>query len=138
MSDDYLDNLSLSREEKSKILDLGVSSAPELLAMMRASPEAFEEFLGKDRSRAISGALEAAISHNERTILNRSHPRFRATGAIVNREAPSIQPPKYDVAERDRLFQQLQNLRRQHDSSPGIKRRIAELEHQLNTLLENA
>ena len=138
MGADYLENLSLSDEEKAKILHLGVSSGVELLAMMRASPQAFKGFLGDDRFDELSSTLEASLDDRERAILDRPTENFKATGAIIDREPPTIEPPQYDIGERDRLFDQLQQLRSQRDSSPETKQRIAEIEDRLNNLLENA
>jgi hypothetical protein len=128
--------LPLSAEEKAKVANLGAPSAAALLAMMRASPEAFDSYLESDLARELAAALEALISEHERAVLEAPAQWFPATGAIIGKKAPLLRPPRYDVAERDRLFEQLQRLRRQGDSSPETKRRIAELEHRLNALLE--
>lgn len=138
MGDNYLENLPLSDEEKAKIAALGATSAAALLAMMRAAPEAFNHYLGSDFSQELAAALEASISDRERAILNSAPQKFNATGAIIGKEPPEINSPPYDIAERERLFNQLQSLRQQYDSSPETKRRIAELEDQLNTLLESS
>lgn len=136
MCDNYLENLPLSAEEKAKVASLGAPSAAALLAMVRASPEAFDSYLGSDRARELAAALEASISEHERAVVDAPVPWFPATGAIIGKKAPLLRPPRYDVAERDRLFEQLQRLQRQSNSSPETRRRIAELEQRLNALLE--
>jgi hypothetical protein len=138
MYDNYLEDLPLSCEEKTKIARLGASNPAALLAMMQAAPEAFDRYLGSDRAQALASALKHLISEAEQAVLDAPAQRFCATGAIIDHEAPGLQPPRYDVAERDRLFDQLQRLRQQDDSSPATKRRIAELEQRLNTILQGA
>ncbi len=133
---DYLDDLPLSAEEKAKVAGLGASSGAALLAMIRASPEDFDSYLGSDLVRELAAALEASISEHERAVLDAPVQWFPATGAIIGKKAPLLRPPRYNVSERDRLFEQLQRLRQQGDSLPGTKRRIAKLEQRLNALLE--
>ena len=136
MYDNYLEDLPLSAEEKAGVASLGASNAAALLAMIRAAPEAFENYLGSDRTQELAVALEALISEHERAVLDSPVRWFPATGAIIGKKAPVLGPTRYDIAERDRLFEQLQRLRRQGDSSPETKQGIAELEQRLNALLE--
>ena len=104
MYDNYLEDLPLSCEEKTKIARLGASNPAALLAMMQAAPEAFDRYLGSDRAQALASALKHLISEAEQAVLDAPAQRFCATGAIIDHEAPGLQPPRYDVAERDRLF----------------------------------
>lgn len=135
MYDDYLEDLPFSREEKTKIANLGAPNAAALLAMIQAAPEVFDCYLGRD-SRALVRTLRHMISESERAVLDAPVQRFHATGAVVDQKPPVLQPPQYDIAERDRLFDQLQHLRQQGDSLPATKQRIAELERQLSTMLK--
>ncbi len=135
MFEGYLEDLPLSFEEKAKITSLGAPNPAALLAMRQANPEAFDQYLGRDRAQELAAALRHLISEPERTVLDAPVQQFRTTGAIIGRKAPLLRPPRYDVAERDHLFEQLQSLRQQEDSSPATKRRIAELEQRLNALL---
>lgn len=136
MPDDYVEDLPLSAEEKRKISSLGAPSAVALLSMMRAAPDTFEDYLGSDRTQALEVALENSVKEPERAILGSPIKRFHASGAIISRKAPLLRQPKYGVAERDYLFDQLQRLRRQSDSSPETRQRISQLEQSLNALLE--
>lgn len=138
MFENYLEDLPPSLEEKAKIDKLGAPSPAALLAMIQAAPEAFDRYLGGERAQALAEALRRLISESERALLDVPVRQFPATGAIIGRKAPLLRSPRYDIAERDRLFEQLQYLRQQKDSSPAAKRRIAELEEKLNALLEGA
>lgn len=134
--DGYLEELPLSPEVKAKVADLGATSAAALLGMVRASPKSFENYLGRTHARELRDVLETSISARERAVLDADLPSFRATGALVDRHVPTLPPPAYDIAERDRLFERLQSLRRQGDASPEARRRIAELEDCLTAMLE--
>ena len=138
MPDDYIKDLPLSAEEKAKIYGLGASSAAALLSMMRATPETFERYFGNDRTQELKAALETTVNEPERAVLDAPIQRFHATGAIIGQKVPSLRPPKYDVVKRDRLFDQLQRLRRQGNSSPETQQGISELEESLNAMLEEA
>jgi len=138
MCNDYLENLPLSLEEKKKIVSLGASNAAALLAMMQAAPEVFDRYLGTDCARELAAALEHMISESERAVIEAPVRQFHATGAIVDQKAPLLRLPKYEIAERDRLFDQLQRLRQQANPSPATKRRIAKLEQRLNSMLNGA
>jgi len=132
-----LEELPLTTEEKEKIDALGVPDAAALLAMIRAAPVALETFLCADRIRELKDLLERSLSAKERGVLEAPPPRFPISGAVLDRNPPTLRPPSYDVETRDRLFEELQSLRRKGDSSPDTKRQIAQLERSLNALLEN-
>ena len=130
--------LALSAETKAKIVQLGVPNAAALLATIRAVPEDFASYLDSSSVEKLKTMLESRLSESERAVLDAPTPRYNATGAIIGKNAPILQPPRYDLATRDRLFEQLQRLRQQANPSPETKRRTAELEQNVNTLLEKA
>jgi hypothetical protein len=136
MHKDYLEDLSLSSKEKEKIAKLGVSNAAALLAMIQAAPKEFERYFGSERSLEIAMALRKMISASERAVLDAPVRKSYATGAIIGQKAPKIQPPKYNVAERDFLFKKLQELRQKNDASPATRLTIDELEQKLNKMLQ--
>jgi hypothetical protein len=136
MYENYLEDLSLSFTEKDKIAKLGASSAAALLAMIQAAPQDFERYLGPQRCLEIAVALGKLIGDSERVVLDTPVKGFYSTGAITNRKAPKIQPPKYNIAERDFLFKKIQELRQQHDPSPATRLTIDELEQELNKMLQ--
>jgi hypothetical protein len=138
MSRDPLDHLPLKIEERKKIAALGVPNAVALLEMIQAAPGDFEIWFGRDRTRELRAMLDKSVPQQERAPLESSPPRFPAFGAILDRKSPVLREPDYDLATRDRLFEQLQHLRQKGDPSPETKRQIAQLEQSLNTLLEKA
>jgi formylglycine-generating enzyme required for sulfatase activity len=124
--EDYLENLALSQDEKDKIAALAPTGPAALLAMMQAAPEDFYRYLGRERCAVLRERLQRSLSRSERATLDAPVWKFHATGARLDQEAPSLRPPQYDVAERNRLFEELQFLRR----------RVAEIEQRLNAMLE--
>lgn len=131
----YLENLQLSKEEKEKLSRLGASNPLSLLSMINVSPDAFISFLGKERVDEITAALTTTISGTEQDILNQ--PRYhQATGAIISDDIPAIKMTSSDTDERDRVFEELKNLKQQKNPPPEMKKRIAELEDTLKSLLE--
>ena len=137
MNPKSLEELPLTAEERERIDALGVPDATALLAMIRAAPGEFQSFFGPDRTREIAALLERSLPAKELGVLEGSPPRFPISGAILDRKPPVLRSPNYDVETRDRLFEELQSLRRKGDSSPDTKRQIAQLERSLNALLEN-
>ncbi len=124
--EDYLEDMALSQDEKDKIAALAPTGPAALLAMMQAAPEDFYRYLGRERCAVLRERLQRSLSRSERATLDAPVWKFHATGARLGQEAPSLRPPQYDVAERNRLFEELQFLRR----------RVAEIEQQLNAMLE--
>jgi hypothetical protein len=138
MSRDPFDHLPLTAEEREKIAALGVPNPVALLEMVQAAPGSFETWFGRNRARELTALLEGSVSPQERIPLKASPPKFPTLGAILDRKNPALRAPDYDLATRDRLFDQLQRLRQKGDSSPETKRQIAQLEQSLNALLEKA
>lgn len=138
MALDYLENLPLSTKEKEGLAELGASSAPALLAMLKAAPEAVENYLGYKKTHDLERALEARVSEAEKRIVGGPATRSFRTGAIVSRGVPHIKPPTYNVEDRDNLFNELQRLRQHNDGSLKSRKQIEALEQRLNTLLEKA
>jgi len=136
MSNDYLNQLGLSKAERQKLTAVHASGPAELLALMHASPDAFDNLLGESRAQEISKILKSMISDDERAILQERVPAYNVHGAKVGKESPEVEAPKYDIHERDALFDELQKLRHQKASTPETRERITELENQLNRMLE--
>ena len=138
MALNYLENLPLSTKEKEGLAELGASSAPALLAMLKAAPEAVENYLGYEKTHDLARALEARVSEAEKRIVESPATRSFRTGAIVSRGVPRIKLPAYSVEERDNLFNELQRLRQHSDGSLKSRQQIEALEQRLNSLLEKA
>lgn len=136
MAQDYLESLSLSDEDKAKLQSMGMQSPFALLSIIKASPDAFEAFMGKEKTAQLAQELEAKLSEDERSLLETPLP-LRKTGAIIDRERPPLRTPSYDIGERDRLFDELQALRQRPEKTSALGKRIAELEERLNALLQD-
>ncbi|MBL7645752.1 MAG: hypothetical protein JNK74_06110 [Candidatus Hydrogenedentes bacterium] len=137
MYDDFVVTLPLSAQEKEVIYRLGAPNAAALLSMMRATPESFDALLGSERTRELQNVLEGSVSQAERDIVDAPLEPTFYTGALVDREPPSIPRPRFNVKERDYLFDQLQHLRSQEEHSASTKQHITEIEQKLNSMLED-
>ena len=67
---DYLEDLDLSDEERSKLRALGARTPLALLAMRKASASAFDLHLGSARAPAIVKQLQGLLSEDEVERLN--------------------------------------------------------------------
>ena len=136
MAYEYLNHLAASDEEKAKLVTLAARSPAALVGMMQAAPEAFSNYLGEERARHIKRQLEELLGEDERRLLDADPGRPYLTGAIIGRESPPLKPPRYDIEQRDLLFDELMRLRQQ--GGEGAKQRISVLENRLNAMLDNA
>lgn len=127
----------LSPDEAEKLESLGVQSPLELLSMIKADPAAFKRFYGAASTDALTSSLQAQVGTPGLALVHRRPQRFK-TGAIVSSRLPRLKAPGYDLAERDRLFDELQELRAHPDPSDEVQARVHELESRLNLLLEGA
>lgn len=138
MGIEFLAALGLTPEEMKKLANLGASTASALLSLTQAAPEAFENLLGKERAGAIVEKLRTQMTPEERERLSTSPPPKRfPLGARLDKAPGALPAPKFDIEERDRLFKELQSLRELDSRSRAQKERIADLEKQLNVLLES-
>ena len=136
MGPDFLDRLELSDEEREKLRGLGAGSAAALLAMRNASPGGFEKLLGRKRAERIAASLYETLTDEERRRLAIPVYQKLSTGARIDSPPPPLPKPPYDVASRDRLFAQLEELRRIPTRTPEAARRIAALEQELERLMK--
>ena len=134
----FLEKLPLSAEEKRTVAQLAAPNAAALLAMIKAAPEAVATLLGWDRTRDLEGVLVEHVSDAEKVVINAPAQRTFKTGAVISRRAPTLSPPSYRVEDRDALFAQLQELRREGGDSAEARSQIKELEQNLNELLKEA
>lgn len=130
-----MNNLPLSDDERNKLAVLGAADAQMLVEMFQASPDAFRKYLGPARSLEIIQMLRGSLTPADRRVLEGAPLARYATGAMVGDPAPALRQPAYDLAKRDRLFEELQVLRRAGDRSPEARRRAAEVERDLSALL---
>jgi hypothetical protein len=137
---EYLRHLPLSPAEGAKLSELGAPTPAALLAMVKASPEAFAGWFGSARTASLARALEALIGEEDRRVIEStpSVSEYTIGGAIIGGTAPDISQPGYDLNERDRLFEQLRQLRAVENPSALVKERASELEEELNALMRGA
>ena len=129
-------NLGLTPEEQDKIARLGISTPAAFLAMRRAAQEPFDNLFGKDRADEIASRIETELTPEEREHLASGAPRRHfPLGALLG-DPPKLVRPKFDIEERDRLFNELQALRGLSTLSADQKYRITQLEAMLNALFE--
>ncbi len=139
MQEDYLTNLDLSEIEREKISVLCPNGVAGLLGLIQAAPEDFQRYFRSERTAEIVNKLNVLVSDNDRIILSATTRNFNKSGAIIGQDAPPTIMPKYDVAERDRLFKQLQELRHQYQVEPSsiIKSNIENIEKTINMMLQS-
>ena len=128
---DFLDDLDLTAEERERLRGLGARDASGLRAMHRAAPQDFEAYFGP-RAAHILRVLDD-ISLPEPPSSAPPH------GLGARAEPPPSGPlsPRIDIALRDRLFRELQDLKsRPHSAQRDAA--IADLEDQLNVLLDES
>jgi hypothetical protein len=69
VSQEYLNDLNLSDEERAKLAKFGAKTPKALLSMRRASREAFDDYVGRGRAEAIASELEKLLTDEEREAL---------------------------------------------------------------------
>jgi len=137
MGSEFLSELSLSVEEKRKLAELGASTPAALLSLRRAAPEAFENLLGKERAKEVVEQLWNLLTPDEQAKLSTAaSPRHFPLGARLDTPRTGLPTPKFDIEKRDRIFNELQALRKLSSPSPVQRKRIADLERALNALLD--
>ncbi len=129
----YIDELPVSDEVKRKIAALGASSPEALLSLAQASPDAFDAFLGSNAD-AIRNFLRTRVSQVDQARWSSPIPSFALGARLETR--PALQEPSFDIARRDRLFDEISLLRRQPTIENQAK--LVQLEADLNTLLETS
>lgn len=138
MGSEFLSALDLTPDEKKKLANLGAATPIALLSLCQAAPEAFDDLVGKERADVIVGDLRNLLTPEEQDRLVATPPPRRfPLGARLDKGPGSLPAPKFDIEQRDRLFEELQSLRNLSSVSLTQKQRIADLEKQLNLLLES-
>lgn len=139
---DFLNAISLEDEQELSACDvryiesMGVESPRELLGLINAAHADVARVLGNVKTRALQKSLEELVGAPKSIEYRRRPPRF-ATGAVITRRKPQLKARTYDVNERNRLFDELQNLK-SRPSTNTSDARISQLEKQLNELLETS
>ena len=71
MPGDFLKALQISDEERTKLSKLSAKTPLALLAMRKASRDAFDEHVGRDRAEAIAKELENLLTDEDRESLSK-------------------------------------------------------------------
>lgn len=133
--DNYLEKLSLSDEEKSKLIELAADSPSSLFSIIQANPAAFKQYFGEENAnRLMQNLLELIDTENLNKISEQNTNQFKL-GAIISNQKPTLSPPAFDIRKRDQLFGELQNLKSQKTVSESEKARIKQIEKDLIEML---
>src|SRR5262249_46332051 len=89
---DFLQALPVSEEVRRQLWGLGAADAATLLGMIRATPAAFDQWLGGGVSRRIAESLAATLGPEDRTTLATPGPSFPPRGALTHQPAPEVVP----------------------------------------------
>jgi len=81
MASDYLNRLTITPEERSRLADLGAAGPLAILGIRRAAPEIFNGLFGQDRAAVIVEQLMALLNEEERAILAAPPVPLRPLGA---------------------------------------------------------
>jgi hypothetical protein len=84
---DLLRELPLSTEEIAKLSALNARTPLELLSMRKASPAAFDSYVGSDRADQIAGMLLGLLTEGERNSLQKPVVRPGYLGARLDLES---------------------------------------------------
>jgi hypothetical protein len=89
LSKSYLDRLSLSPEERTRLADLGAAAPVAVLGIRRAAPDAFDRLFGPARAAEIAEQLEALLSEQDRAVLTATPGPHRPLGARLEEPPPA-------------------------------------------------
>lgn len=84
MASQFLDELTLSDEERAKLAKLGARTPVALLAMRKASKQAFDDYIGQDRADVIATELDSLLTDEERESLKGPAKRVGRLGARLD------------------------------------------------------
>jgi hypothetical protein len=134
----YLDKISfLTEAERATLKQTGSPTAVALASAIEASPEAFEGFLGKERLWRLREELNRLMSLEDLRSLNES----RVTDSEEFPLGVDPDRPQTEISEdpfyklRNRIYDELRQLRSTNNLSQTAKRRIEALEKELTELL---
>ena len=137
MKSGFLNELGLT-DERLKLARLGASSPVALYSLRLAAVEAFDNLVGKERSGEIADRLWQLLTPSEQQrMATSSPPRRFPLGARLGKPPSELPEPPYNIRERDRVYNELQTLRKLSSPSAEQAQRISDLERELNTILES-
>jgi hypothetical protein len=130
---DFLDDIDVDPEDRERLRALGATDARALRAMHRAAPDAFAAYIGPSTDHVLAQLDLMAPPEDDAA----RAPIDRVLAAQIGPAPRSLARPLLDLALRDRLFDELQQLRAS-TSSPERDAAIADLEDRLNALLDGS
>ena len=81
MSAAFLDQLSISDEDRARLAKFGANTPFALLSIRKASKDAFDDFIGRDRVDRIAGEIETLLTDEQRASLKEPPKRPGPLGA---------------------------------------------------------
>jgi len=136
MNSDYLSRLLLLTElERRQLRMIGAPTPVALLSAIEASHEDFARMLGEDGLRALKSALETMLPAHEKALLRKGPPPLYSLGANLEHSQVSIGQTDF-TKKRDRIYDEIQQLRGSRNQSPQATRRLQDLEQELNELCD--
>jgi hypothetical protein len=99
MTQNYIDSLPVNSGDKELLRSLGADSPSALMGILDSSHDYFEERFGKKKLEELTAALSQQMSVGEHAIFKEPKKDF-GIGAIVDRPAPTLEPPRFDISKR--------------------------------------
>ena len=134
--DNFFEVLPLSGREKDQLKELGADSPVSLLAMIEANPVAFENLLGAKKLSDLQNFLEDLLTEQDSYFLKNQSVKHFKLGAVTEKKFPKLTEPDYDINERDRLYEELKNLKSEQSFSDENKERISKITDKLNRMMK--
>jgi len=133
----YLERLrTLTVQEKSAFLSLGVDSPLSLYFVIRTDRVQFDKMLGALRTDQLLKELRELVSPAElETVKNLEQQSSSPPLGARLTGGPKVMPSSVDLELRDRLFEQWQKLKR--INTPEAQEQARKVERQLNDLLDH-
>jgi hypothetical protein len=128
----YIEQLPVSEETRAQLRSLGAETPEALLGLIEAAPGEFERMTGSEAAGRIRAALRGMVQWHPEAMTEPGR-EYGLGAALAN--APSLRDPGFDLEKRDLLHAEL--VRLQAQDAEGNRARIADLEKQLNALLDD-
>jgi hypothetical protein len=132
----YIDQLPITSIEKEKLKRLAAPTPLALLGMIRASTAVFREFFGSEKTDRLVEWLSVATKSEELKRPLQPAKMYPIQELLFTPNPLTLPIAKYDLQERDLLFDRLQKLRSIENPTDQTMAEIATCEARLNAMLE--
>ena len=123
----FLDKVVASADLVQKLASLGAETPSALLAMINASRELFDRFVGKQEAEQIVRRLRDMVPRGRSSVGRLRAPPGKM--GVPLRPAPAgPTPPHFDVGQRDQMFSHIRQLRQSGASAEEIRQAEQELD----------